>query len=156
MPIYNNKTPASQGNEYIKIPPKTINFKSIYFYDIPHVTRIDSKPFYNPVLFKKIINYNNINNYEINLNNNLIGQDTFLFIQVNSKNSKSITDVELIFNNIDNLPSLPIANSIFSINNNHRINKIFINTINSAGEIIIMITDKFIPSFPSIPYNYKP
>lgn len=156
MPIYNNNTPASQGNEYLKIPPHTNNFKSIYFYNINHVSRVDSEPYYNPVLYKNIISFASVNNYEIELTDNLIGQNTFLFIQVNSKNSKSLTDVEIIFNDVNNLPSLPISNSVFTINNNHRIKRIFISTKNCAGEIIILITDKFIPSFPSMSYDYKP
>jgi len=156
MPKYNNNTPASQGNEYLKVPPHTKDFESIYFYNINHVNISDEPPYYNPILYKDIINFSSINNFQVNLTDNMIGQNTFLFIQVNSKNSTSLTDVEIIFNDINNLPSLPISNSVFTINNNHRIKKIFINTKNCNGEIIILVTDKFIPSFPSMSYDYKP
>jgi hypothetical protein len=156
MPIYNNTTPAAQGNEYLKIPPHTEDFKSIYFYNIKNIDMIDTDPYYNPVLYKNIINFSSINNYQIELTDNMIGQHQFLFIQVNSKKSNSLTDVEIIFNDINNLPSLPISNSVFSINNNHRIKRIFINTKNCSGEIIILVTDKFIPSFSAMSYDYKP
>lgn len=156
MPIYNNPTPATQGNEFLKIPPYSSTFKSIYFYNINGIERTDIEPYYNPILYKNIFTFSENSTYGFEFDDNIIGLNSHIFIQVILDSANSLNSVELFFNNINNLPSLPIANSNFIINNNHRIKRLFLKTKNCTGEIIILVTDKFVPSAPIINYDNRP
>ena len=143
MPRYTNTSPHTNGNEYLKIRPHQKNVPSIYFYwDIPLLDMTDTAPYYNPVLFRDKKTFVGGESFTITLPNGAIGQNAFLFIQVIA-DTESMDDVEVTFNDPSNLPSLPISNSVFHMNNNHRVKRIYIDiAAGVAGEVIILATDK--------------
>jgi len=87
---------------------------------------------------------------------NIIGDNAFIFVQVNSNDSTSLTDVDILFNSLTNIPSLPISNSLFCINNKHRIKTLIITSHSCTCELLVLVTDKFIPTQLSMPYDIKP
>ena len=58
MPIYKNEQNRYVGKQFLKIPPHTLSYESIYYYQDDDINGlIEGSPFYNPVKFKQIINY---------------------------------------------------------------------------------------------------
>lgn len=155
MPKYTNNTIKHQGNEYLTIPPRTSNMDSVYFFDIQDVDSTDCEPYYNPVLYKDIFNFTGGESYTIEFPHSAIGKNAFLYIQPIS-NTSLMTDIEIIFNSTNNLPSLPIGNTMFSMNNNNRIKRVYINIApECAGELVVLVTDKYVVSESTLDYDYK-
>lgn len=156
MPTYTNNTNVYLGNDHLKVPPNTVNMPSIFFYNIDHITTNDTEPYYNPILFKNFFQFSGGESHTIELDDNIIKQDDFIFIQVIS-NTDSLNAIEICFNKIDNLPSLPLNNSSFHVNNNNRIKRIYY-TIkpDCQGEILTLVTDKFTIADAIMRYDYKP
>jgi hypothetical protein len=157
MPKYNNHLNKNNGNEFLKVPPKAKDHESIFFYNnIEHLDFIDSEPYYNPVLFKEYRIFTGGETFTFEFPFEIIGQNSFLFIRTNT-DSKSLASINLYFNNINNLPSLPLKNNTFYINNNHRIKRIiFVIDANCTGDLLVMMTDKFVPTTATIEHDYKP
>jgi len=156
MPLYTNKTNIHAGNEFLKLQPRAKNVPSIFFYYEDSFDTTDTEPYYNPVLYKDIFYFTGGETHEITLPNSAIGQNCFLYIQTISSNP-SMASIEVAFNSLTNLPSLPIGNSNFNINNNNRIKRIYFTmAADCQGEIIVIVTDKFIISEATMHYDYKP
>jgi len=157
MPKYTNYLNKNNGNEFLKVPPKATNHESIFFYNnINDLDFVDTEPYYNPVLFKQYRIFTGGETFTFSFPFEIIGQDSFLFIKTNT-DSKSLTPINLYFNDINNLPSLPLKNNTFYINNNHRIKRItFVIDSNCTGDLLVMMTDKFIPTSNTIINDYKP
>ncbi len=58
MPKYTNLSNRFVGKKHLKIPINAVDFETVYYYqDTDIITMKDEAPFYNPVKFKQIINF---------------------------------------------------------------------------------------------------
>lgn len=155
MPKYTNNTIKHMGNEFLSIPPRAVDFPSIYFLNIENVDSTDCEPYYNPVLFKNIVNFSGGEDIEVIIPDHALGQNAFIYIQAIASNIL-MTDINIIFNDINNLPSLPIGNSVFSMNNKNRIKRLYVSIESGkTGQLVILITDKYVVSEATLDYDYK-
>lgn len=146
MPQYSNNSNRQIGKNFLKIPIGDTAFKSIYYYEDSDLTLIESEPFYNPIKFKEIINFNDTTTYIVELPYEFL-EEGHLVVYTKCNNTTKFDIIEMGFNNINNLPSLPLTNSEFEMPIFNRIKRLFfkINEI-SNGQICVMIVDKYIPS----------
>lgn len=156
MPKYSNSINMWGGNDHLKIPPNATDVPSIFFYNIENLTITDTEPYYNPILFREDFIFTGGETFMVDLPENAIGQNAFIYIQTIS-NIESMASIDVTFNSLSNLPALPLGNTTFNINNNNRIKRIYFKVVpDCSGEIIIIVTDKFIISDASMHYDYKP
>jgi hypothetical protein len=124
MPRYTNTTNRYVGKEFLKIPPKTKDFKSIFYYiDDDIDIFVDDPPFYNPVKFQKIIDYDGDTTTYIDLPYEILG-DFHLVIYTKCNKTNVFDAINVIFNNINNLPALPLTNSEFELQMHNRIKRL--------------------------------
>jgi hypothetical protein len=155
MPKYTNNTIKHQGMESLRVPPQAVDFPSIYFINDANLDTTDCEPYYNPVLFKQIVNFSGGEEVEIILPDITMGLNAFIYIQAISSNLL-MTDINVFFNSLTNTPSLPIGNSLFNMNNNNRIKRLYINiAAGKTGQLIVLVTDKYVVSEATLDYDYK-
>lgn len=157
MPIYLKEPNIRQtGKDLLKIPIDATSFESIYYYENNNITLIDSPPYYNPVLFKEIIDFTGNELFNIEIPYNLM-ENTHLIINTKCNDKTHFNAIEVFFNSVDNFPSLPVTNAELEFQIYNRIKRLFFLTkplIN--GQICVMITDKYVPSTHTISKHTQP
>lgn len=162
MPKYNNlNTKHSNGAEFLTLKPAETDIESEFFYeDIDELHFTDVDPYYNPVHFKQIIKYSvadgGSQTWDIEFPYDLIGQNKYILIDTIGT-SIGHDAIEIFFNSITNTPSIPLNNSSFILNNNHRIRRVFI-TVNGAntGSISVLIGDKYLAAQATMGHVVRP
>jgi hypothetical protein len=150
MPKYDNHSKGFKGGEFLKVPPDSTGHEGIYFYPSnADLTMYDVPPYYNPVKLKDVHVFSGETEHMVDIPMNLLDGDKHLVIytqcSVNTYNA-----IEIMFNSENNLPSLPLTNSEFALNNYNRIKRIYIKTNEGDGEVLVMIVDKYVPSITSL------
>jgi len=150
MPIYNNLNAIySNGIQFLQLKPDETACPSVYFYEnIPLLEFVDTEPYYNPVKFKQLISFvaviGETKQYMVTIPYEYIGKNDYIIINTQCT-STAYNSIELFFNSITNLPSLPITNSTFVIDNCHRIKRLhFQITGEASGVINVLVGDKYL------------
>ena len=150
MPKYTNPTNKFQGTNFLQIPPDSTNYESVYYVDPTnqHFTTHDGPPFYNPVKFSRIITFVGKSDTTVDFPYSMIGMDYNIMITTQCSSSL-YNAIEIFFNDANNLPSLPLNSSEINIMMYNRIKRLIVKSVddnNVSGAILILITDKYIPS----------
>ncbi len=150
MPIYNNlNVEKSNGLQFLQLKPDETSCASIYFYeDLDMVEFFDTEPFYNPIKFKQLIPFTaavgETKQYMVTIPYEYIGKNDYVMVHTQCT-STVYNSVELFFNSMTNLPSLPLTNSNFILDNCHRVRRLhFQITGENSGTINVLIGDKYL------------
>lgn len=146
MPKYSNQTNRWIGKNYLKVPIGATNFESIYYYDDADLSLIEEAPYYNPVKFKHIIDFTNMENFTVEFPFDIL-EEGHLVVYTKCDNQSKFNSIEMFFNDTNNLPSLPLTNTEFEMPIFNRIKRLHFNiTQTCKGQICVMIVDRYIPS----------
>lgn len=163
MPKYDNTSSDSRGNRFLKIPPDTTGYESLYHYpNISGITYNDVEPYYNPVKHLQNISYNTLTGDTttvldvVELPTNLIGNDYYLIVKVTCSELDN-NAVNVRFDSLSNLPYLPCANTNLSMLIFSRIRRMYFTIVKkSRGDINIMIVDKYLVSSSALGHQSMP